>query len=157
MKIASSIIAGLLLFLSVTFACVTCQDVDATGKVLLDQAVKDQTAAGYKADRWKLTALKPGDVVYGGVPGQTAYYTTQATLDASELDAVKLFKSLQVKPHPTLGYRVKVCQYTVRKAVTLPSGKALANPELGTGGGDQFFISDFKNVLKPGPVFDLKK
>src|SRR5258707_342415 len=66
----------------------------------IEQAMKSQTAAGYKADAWTLTTLKAGDVVYGGVPGQTAFYTTKKTVEASDLKTATLFKSLQVKPHP---------------------------------------------------------
>ena len=155
MKVARSIFACVALALTMLVSAVSCQEPDE--KVLLGRATKSQTSSGYNADMWKLTTLNPGDVVYGGVPGQSEYYTTKATVDASDLNAVKLFKSLQVKPHPTLGYRVKVQEYTVQKKITVPFGKAVANPKLGPGGGDQFFIANFKDILKPGPVLDLKK
>jgi hypothetical protein len=157
MSFARPVLACVVLALAFVCSSVTCQEPAPADKAVLDRATKSQTAAGYNADEWKLTNLKPGDVVYGGVPGQTEYYTTKATLDASELNAVKLFKSLQVRPHPTLGYRVQVRQYTVQKMVAVPFGKAAANPKLGPGGGDQYFIAEFKDVLEPGPVLDLMK
>src|SRR6202453_4819117 len=129
MKFARPLLACVTLVISSLVA--GGQEQAADQKSDLERATKSQTMAGYNADEWKLVTLKPGDVVYGGVPGQSEFYTTKATVDPSELDAVKLFKSLQVKPHPKFGYRVQGQQYTVQKAIMVPAGKALANPKLG--------------------------
>lgn len=36
---------------------------------------KDQISAGYKPDSWTMTTLPKGSRVYGGLPGQSPYYT----------------------------------------------------------------------------------
>jgi hypothetical protein len=115
----------------------------------LSTAMRSQASGQYACDEWELKTLEEGDKVYGGIPGQSAYYTTKKTLDASLLSSPKLFKSLQVAPHPKFGYRTQMQEYTVNKKMTVPAGASLANPKLGDGGGDQFFIADFKNALTP--------
>jgi hypothetical protein len=44
------------------------------------------------------------------------------------------WKGLQVKPDPFYGYRLKVVKYEILEDVYVPSGKALANTNLGPGG-----------------------
>jgi len=52
-------------------------------------------------DSWSNTILKEGDIVYGGAPGQSGFYFDKATLEAAGGSREKLWKSLQVLPHPT--------------------------------------------------------
>lgn len=108
----------------------------------------DQVRWGYAADDWNLKELKVGDRVIGGLPGQSSYYTSAATLEASDGSRSALFQSLQVKAHPEFGYRPKVGEYEVVKDMTVPFGTVKANPGLGAGGGDQFFINDFQTSLR---------
>ena len=68
--------------------------------------------SGYSADVWRSTTLKPGSIVYGGVPGQSAYYTDLATVKASRLNQRSLFESLQVAPNA-----VNPFSYCLRQAV----------------------------------------
>ena len=51
-----------------------------------------------------MSHLNKGDIVYGGLPGQSSYYTSEKTLLASGQTRETLFKSLQVRPDPDLGY-----------------------------------------------------
>jgi hypothetical protein len=108
----------------------------------------DQVRWGYAADDWGMTTLRSGDRVYGGLPGQSSYYTSTATLEAADGSRSTLFQSLQVKAHPEFGYRPKVGEYELVTDVTVPSGVVRANPRLGVGGGDQFFVRDYQNSLK---------
>ena len=43
--------------------------------------------------------------MYGGIPGQSAYYTTEQAVADAGLSRESLFQSLQVSPHPEFGYR----------------------------------------------------
>lgn len=111
-------------------------------------ARSDQVRWGYAADEWGTTGLEAGDRVIGGLPGQSSYYTTAGTLEASGGSRASLFQSLQVKAHPEFGYRPKVGEYEVLNNLTVPFGTVKANPGLGIGGGDQFFIRNYQNSLR---------
>jgi len=111
-------------------------------------AQSDQIRWGYAADEWGMTSLPAGSRVYGGIPGQSAYYTNeQALLDAG-LNRGSLFQSLQVNPHPVFGYRPQMGIYEVMGGITVPSGTVSANPALGPGGATQYFIRDYNNQLR---------
>jgi hypothetical protein len=60
-----------------------------------------------------------------------------------------LFESLQVAPHPVLGYRPSVGAYVVNEDINVPTSQALANIHLGAGGGTQFYVNNFSNKLSP--------
>ncbi|MCX8963444.1 type IV secretion protein Rhs, partial [Erwinia psidii] len=110
-------------------------------------------------DSWSNTMLKEGDIVYGGAPGQSGFYFDKATLEAAGGSREKLWKSLQVLPHPTFGYRSKIQAYQVKREAIAGTGKALSQDPLkgfGNGGGTQFFLSNYKTVLEPiGDPFGL--
>ncbi|MBZ2398963.1 RHS repeat-associated core domain-containing protein, partial [Erwinia amylovora] len=110
-------------------------------------------------DSWSNTMLKEGDIVYGGAPGQSGFYFDKATLDAAGGSREKLWKSLQVLPHPTYGYRSKIQAYRIKRETIAGTGKALSQDPsqgFGTGGGTQFFFSNYKTVLEPiGNPFGL--
>ena len=120
-------------------------------------AKSDQVKWGYKADNWSTNTLKKGDYVYGGIPGQSAYYTTEETLKSAKGSATSLFQSLQVTPHKIFGYRTEMGKYEVLKDMTVPFGKVKANPDLGNGGGDQFFIKPYDKNLKLVDKLKLEK
>lgn len=108
----------------------------------------DQIRWGYSADNWTMSGLRRGDTVFGGLPGQSSYYTTASTLEASAGSRASLFQSLQVKAHPEFGYRPKVGEHRVLRDMPVPYGNALANPGLGVGGGQQYFIRDYTHHLQ---------
>jgi len=119
-------------------------------------AQSDQIRWGYLPDEWNLTSLKAGDQLVGGLPGQSSYYTTFRTLDASSGSRSTLFKSLQVTPHKEFGFRPQVGIYEVQENLSkIPTGIVKANTDLGPGGGDQFWIRDYSTVLKLVKVMDL--
>jgi hypothetical protein len=98
-------------------------------------------------DSYKNVVLKKGTVVYGGVPGQTAFYTNSATLLLAGGSASKVSELLQVKPHPIKGPRTEYAGYILKKDTCAASGKANANPQHGSGGGTQYFIPSYKTDL----------
>ena len=119
-------------------------------------AKTDQLNGNYKTDQWQLGPLKQGDQVYGGIPGQSSYYTSRKTLDNSNLDREQLFQSLQVTPHPEFGYRPKVGVYELQRDLPrVPYGKVRANPDKGVGEGDQFWIRNYEKDLKLVDEIDL--
>jgi hypothetical protein len=123
----------------------------------IHSAKSDQLQWGYAADEWSMTTLPAGSKVYGGIPVQSAYYTTEQTLLNANFGRESLFQSLQVSPHPEFGYRPQMGVYEVTNPITIPSGTVWENPLLGPGGGTQFFIKDYNKNLKLIDKIDLGK
>lgn len=115
----------------------------------------DQLTWGYLPDEWSMANLSAGSTVLGGLPGQSAYYTTHSTLEAAGRSREALFNSLQVLPHPEFGYRPKMGVYEVQQPISVPFGTVQANPNLGVGMGDQYFIQNYQNYLKLVGEIDL--
>lgn len=86
--------------------------------------------------------------MYGGIPGQSAYYTTEQAVADAGLSRESLFQSLQVRPNPEFGYRPQMGGYEVTSDITVPSGIVRANRTLGPGGATQYFIRDYSNKLR---------
>lgn len=121
------------------------------------RAQNAQLAPGYGGqDNYLIVPLKKGALVYGGAPGQSSFYTDIGTVKASGLDQKDLFDLLQVAPNPRYGYRPTVRAYRVMEDMEVPFGQTLANPQNGKGGGNQFFIEDWKN-LDPVRDFNIQK
>ncbi|WP_263062899.1 hemagglutinin repeat-containing protein [Dickeya dadantii] len=120
-------------------------------------AKSDQIQWGYAADEWGMVTLPAGSKVYGGIPGQSSYYTSWDTLLNAGFSRESIFKSLQVLPHTEFGYRPQMGIYEVVNDITIPSGQVMANPLLGPGGGTQYFIKDYGNQLKLIDKIDLGK
>ncbi|WPD75987.1 VENN motif pre-toxin domain-containing protein [Dickeya fangzhongdai] len=120
-------------------------------------AKSDQIQWGYAADEWGTVTLPSDSKVYGGIPGQSSYYTSWDTLLDAGFSRESIFKSLQVLPHPEFGYRPQMGVYEVVNDITIPSGQVMANPLLGPGGGTQYFIKDYGNQLKLIDKIDLGK
>lgn len=127
-------------------------------EALITEAIHTQTRGGmYFADRYVATTLKQGERVYGGLPGQTEFYTSETSIERSELDSVKFFRGLQVAKHASRGYRRTIGVYEVQNTIRVPAGKALANPQFGEGGFDQYVISNYQHVLKLVDTIELEK
>jgi len=103
----------------------------------------------YAPDVWGMSTLPKGTVVYGGVPGQSAYYTNAQALADAGLSRESLFQSLQVSPHPVFGYRPQMAAYETTSDITVPTGIVRANPNLGAGGATQYFIPNYGTRLRP--------
>ena len=63
-------------------------------------------------------------------------------------DATKLYKGLQVGRNGYPQYREFITQYIVKEDITVAYSKALANPQYGDGGFNQFFVDHFEEVLE---------
>ncbi len=110
-------------------------------------------------DTWTNTVLKAGTVIYGGVPGQSGFYFDAKTLAAAGGSRSKLGQSIQVLPNPKYGYRPAYQTYVVKKDTCVATSIAQAQSpaaSFGSGGGTQFFLSDFKTKLRAvGPRVPL--
>ena len=114
-------------------------------------------------DVFKDITLKKGTIIYGGVPGQTEFYTTASALKRSGGSAESLFKGLQVAAsdpkyfHSVTGlYRSGVTAYEVLDDVPAAFGRTLANPNHGPGSLPQIFIENYRDILKPLYSIPLK-
>ncbi len=100
-------------------------------------------------DKWRTIILEKGTIVYGGVPGQSEFYLSKESLEASGKMKETLWESVQVKAHEKFGYRSQVQAYVLTEDVKVGSSIVEANPQFGKGGATQYFIEDFNHKLKP--------
>jgi RHS repeat-associated protein len=107
-------------------------------------------------DRFRDITLKKGRVVFGGAPGQSEFYTTASGLHRSGGSSGSLFRGLQVKPggprqiHPVTGrYRPGMTAYEVINDSPAAFGRALANPQYGSGRFPQMAIPNYEESLRP--------
>ena len=87
--------------------------------------------------------MHKGDILYRGEPNGTEYFTTLDAIEDSGRNATTLFEGLQVKPHPISGYKFT-------KTVTVGYCQALANPQFGTGGLEQFYVPNVQKLIDKG-------
>jgi hypothetical protein len=111
-------------------------------------ARSNQIESGYLPDNWILTTLEKSDVVYGGLPGPSAYYAPGSTLEAASGSSVNFFTSVQAEKHPFKGHRPEIGEYVVTEKMTVPTGTALNNPLHGPGGQPQYFIRSYQKSLE---------
>jgi hypothetical protein len=125
---------------------------------IIDAAVAYQTDGNiYHADSYDVVKLPKGAIIYGMLPGQSVFYTDNATIDKGRGSYKELYTLLQVRPHPTYGYRTRLGKYEVLEDTYVASGLCLANSviiidgqteNLGAGGGLQYVVFDFDKKLK---------
>ena len=97
-------------------------------------------------DAWTNTTVKQGTVLYGGAPGSSNFLFTAQGMVESGGNAANLNQGLQIAPHPILGYRPGVTLYRVTADSPAATSNALANPQYGEGGFQQFFFGDTTNL-----------
>lgn len=100
-------------------------------------------------DEWSSVRIEKGSYVWGGAPGQSNFYTTDEMIKATGIDATKIFEGLQVDKGNFIQYRPGMTQYEITREYTAEYSKSLANPQYGKGGFDQYFISNYEDVLNP--------
>ncbi|MFT3737202.1 MAG: hypothetical protein QM786_00410 [Breznakibacter sp.] len=99
-------------------------------------------------DEWYIVEIPKGTKIYGGLPGQSEFYSVEKTITDVNYDKIEYWKSLQVQENPTFGYRPKVGTYEVQETIKVAIAKTTANPQFGSGGAWQVFVDDFTNKLK---------
>jgi filamentous hemagglutinin len=86
-------------------------------------------------------------MLYGGLPGQSEFYSVEQSLKKVNYDKAKYWESLQVAPHPTFGFRPKVGEYSVNIKIKVAIAKTLANPQYGVGGAWQVFVENYAKKI----------
>lgn len=116
---------------------------------IVEKAKAWQTSPDYpNADDWIEITLRKGDTIWGGTPGQSNFYTSNEVMNEVGKDATKLYEGLQVGKNGYPQYREFMTQYIVKEDITVAYSKALANPQYGAGGYEQFFIDKYEQVLE---------
>ena len=131
---------------------------DSEKQAMIDRTNRYQTEGDiYHADSYTVVKLKKGDIIYGMLPGQSVFYTDQATLDSANGSYKTMYQLLQIRPHPVYGYRTKVGKYAVQADCYVTAGLCQANREisidgkaevLGDGGAYQYVVFDYAQKLK---------
>lgn len=98
-------------------------------------------------DEWATATIPAGLDLYGGLPGQSEYYSIDQTLIDADTMKVAYWESLQVKEHPTFGYRESVGIFDLNATITVAIARTLANPQFGTGGAWQIYVEDYASDL----------
>ncbi|MGH1338809.1 MAG: hypothetical protein ACRBFS_22025 [Aureispira sp.] len=107
-------------------------------------------------DEWAIATVPAGLDLYGGLPGQSEYYTIDQTLIDADTMKVAYWESLQVKAHPTFGYRPDVGVFDLNATTTVAIARTLANPQYGTGGAWQIYVENFSTDLTPLDTIPLQ-
>ena len=133
----------------------------AEAQAIVEAAVALQTDGGtYSADVFHAVELHEGDIIYGMLPGQSAFYTDLSTVEACDGSYTEMYERLQMLPHPEFGYREQLGVYAVKMDTVVAGGYCLANETIdgvsaGPGGGVQFVIPDYEEVLELTDTLDL--
>ena len=125
----------------------------------IERARNAQLYPGYGGqDKYRITRLKKGQLVYGAFPGQGQWYTDLATIKKSKLNQKDYHDVVQVDMRPgTYPPRDQIQAYRVKRDIEVPAGITKANRQHGGGGGFQYFIESYADVLDPVRVFNMKK
>ena len=107
------------------------------------------TGAYPEVDDWTNVSINKGTKIWVGAPGQSNFYTTEKVMQSIGNDATKLNQGLQVGKGNYSQFRPGMTQYVVTQDITVGYLKALANPQYGTGGFDQYFVPDYDSILNP--------
>lgn len=107
-------------------------------------------------DDWFSVRLDSGAMLWGGLPGQSNYYSIIATYDSAKGEKVAYWKLLQVKPHAVFGYRSYIAGYRLNKTVNASISKTLANKQYGDGGAWQIYIQNYHTDLLKVSEITLK-
>jgi hypothetical protein len=124
------------------------QAIEAVDDSLLIKAKRWQGSGNYPGvDNWQVFEIPANTRLYGGLPGQSEFYSIEQSLKAVNNNKVKYWESLQVAPNPTMGFRPKVGEFLLNSSTKVAVALTLANPQFGKGGAWQVFVVDFKNKL----------
>ena len=108
-------------------------------------------------DNWATATIPAGLDLYGGLPGQSEYYSIDQTITDTDTMQVAYWESLQVKAHPEFGYRPNVGIFDLKQKSTVAIAKTLANPQFGSGGAWQIYLEDYKTSLTALDTIILKQ
>lgn len=122
--------------------------IKVTDNTLLNKVKSWQGSGSYPGvDEWEIFEIPAGTRLYGGVPGQSEFYSVEHALESANFNKTNYWTSLQVSPHPQFGYREKVGEYIVNEPIKIAVSRTLANPQHGSGGAWQIFVENYTNNL----------
>ena len=122
--------------------------IEAVDDSLLLKAKRWQGSGNYPGiDTWQVFEIPAHTRLYGGLPGQSEFYSIEQSLKAVNNNKVKYWESLQVAPNPTMGFRPKVGEFSLNISTKVAVSITLANPQFGKGGAWQVFLIDFQQKL----------
>jgi RHS repeat-associated protein len=97
-------------------------------------------------DDWVDVILPKGTKVFGGAPGQSGFYTSEAAIQQTGADATRIFQGLQVGKGAYPQYRPGVTAYELTQDLPVGYSRALANPQFGAGGLPQYYIPQTESL-----------
>ena len=105
--------------------------------------------AGSKGvDKWVAAKIPKNISLYGGLPGQSPFFSVSKTVKNADTLLIKYWKSLQVESSQIYGYRPWLGVYGVKDTIVVALAQMQANPQYGKGGAWQLFVKDHaKNLL----------
>lgn len=98
-------------------------------------------------DQWATVKILNNFDLYGGLPGQSEYYTIGSTLTLADTLQQNYWESLQVKENLQFGYRPMVGVFEMKDTLVVALAKTLANPQCGSGGAWQIYVKNFAEDL----------
>lgn len=115
---------------------------------LLNEVESWQEKGDYPGvDNWAKVKIPNQIDLFGGLPGQSEFYTIGKTLIESDTLKVQYWESLQVKENPQFGYRTMVGVFEFQDSLLVAIAKTLANPQYGSGGAWQIYVENYNEVL----------
>ncbi|MFC2097010.1 hypothetical protein ACFLSI_01620 [Bacteroidota bacterium] len=124
---------------------------------LLSTVMSWQGSGDYPGvDDWATAKIPNNFNLYGGLPGQSEYYSIDLTIIDADTIKVDYWESLQVKAHPEFGYRPMVGVFYLKDTIVVAISKTLANPQYGEGGAWQIYVEHFTEDLMVSDTIYLK-
>jgi hypothetical protein len=100
-------------------------------------------------DAWGAFSLRKGDMIVGGYPGPSAFFTEEGTLLAAGYQREAVRQALQIELSPIRPPRAWARYYRVKTDARVAMSKVAANKAHGPGGAIQYYVEDWQNVLEP--------
>jgi hypothetical protein len=114
-----------------------------------DLAAAFQGRDAYRGvDAWQNVTLQAGTKVYAGEPGVSGFFTSEGVAESVGNDATALNEGLQIVSRTGM-YRPGLTEFTLTQDVQAARSIALANPQYGAGGLEQFFIPNWSDIMDP--------
>jgi hypothetical protein len=99
-------------------------------------------------DRFRDIMLKKGTIIFGGHPGQTAFYTTASAMRRSGASASLLYDGLQLAKSTRYPMRSNMAMYEVLEDTPAAFGLAIRNADYGAGWLPQVVVPSFEASLR---------
>lgn len=99
-------------------------------------------------DDWTNVVLPKGTRVHAGEPGVSGFFTSNSAAASVGQDATALNQGLQIAPRNGT-YRPGLTEFELMRDVTVARSTALANPQFGPGGLEQFYIPGWESAMTP--------